>query len=132
MAGNYGAGSQAREHGMNRLIALSGLSVLLMGTASAQEVGRWCDIPVPALKSIDNLMVLSSSGGNAYSLKLSYGDGSENVVKLTKSGSKYLTGNGFGEYYTIQSNGRLAIYDSDGLIRAARPAQGVNAIRDCR
>jgi hypothetical protein len=33
----------------------------------------------------------------------------------------YLTGNDFGEYYTTHANGRLSLYDNDGLISTAMP-----------
>ena len=118
---------------MNRLIALCALSALLASTASAEEVGRWCDIPVPGMAALDGLMVLKAKGGSTYSLHITYGDKSERTITLEKSGSRYrdLEG-GFGEYYSVRSNGQLGIYDSEGFIRAARSASGAMRPRDCR
>ncbi|MCR9194611.1 MAG: hypothetical protein NXH88_07755 [Hyphomonas sp.] len=117
---------------MNKVAALAALSAFSVATASAQEVGRWCDIPVPGLSSIDNLMVMKAEGGSEYTLELTYGDGSGTARKLTKSDSKYLAGDSFGEYYVIRSNGQLAIYDAEGFIRVARVASRVTRVGDCR
>ena len=120
------------KHRMIKLVTATALGALSAFTVTAQEVGRWCDMPVPAMASIDNLMILKAEGGKDYSLSLSYGDGSGTTLQLTKSGSKYLSDNSFGEYYTIRSDGQLAIYDTEGFIRAARPATRVDKVADCR
>ena len=80
-------------------------------------IGRWID-NTPHLSGI----ITISRNANILELSIKYKDGSEAVKKLierTVSGQKHWIeeGNDFGEYYVLNSDGTLSIYDSEGLIK---------------
>ena len=117
---------------MFKPILLSASTAIFVLSAEAQEVGQWCDVLVPSMTSLDSLMTLTSASGDSYSLVIAFEDGSETMTKLTKRGSNYVAENRFGEFYTIQSDGRLAIHDSEGFIRAAKEARAGAKPGACR
>ena len=117
---------------MFKSILLSASTVVLVLSAEAQEVGQWCDVMVPSMTSLDSLMTITAASGDSYSLVIAFEDGSKTTTKLTKRGSRYVAENRFGEYYKIQSDGRLGIHDSEGFIRAAKEARAGAKPGACR
>lgn len=117
---------------MIKPILVSATTIFLVLSAEAQEVGEWCDVMVPSMTSLDSLMTLTSVNGDSYSLVITFEDGSKTTTNLTKRGSRYVAENRFGEYYKIQSDGRLGIHDSEGFIRAAKMARAGAEPGACR
>ena len=107
-------------------------SALLSSPAMAEEVGVWCDVMVPGMTSLDALVTLVASDNDKHTITIAFQDGSKNTTVLTKRGSRYATDNRFGEYYTLRNDGQLGIYDSEGFVRAARPARAGAKPGACR
>ena len=116
---------------MCRLIAIAIATLVMQLPASAEVLGRWCDTPVPGFAAADSVISLSVDASGNYALFFVYGDGSSRTEKVRKDGSRYLTGNDFGEFYTTHANGRLSLSDSDGLIRTAMPTAATRP-KQCR
>ncbi len=79
-----------------------------------QILGRWLDDS----PSLESLTIIYVDKGNIYVQK-NYIDGSSNVDKLIKTqqnGKKRYdkVGNAYGEYFIIEKNGNLELYDKDG------------------
>lgn len=80
-------------------------------------IGRWLDDTL----FVESVYTISRIGG-VLKLTIKYKDGSESVKKLTeKIANKQKRwieeDNDFGEYYVLNDDGNLSIYDNQGLIR---------------
>ena len=117
---------------MIRQITLAMSTIFIPFAAHAKETGRWCDVMVPSMTSLDAIVVLKANPDGKHVLEVSFQDGSTNIVAVTKKGSAYYTNNNFGEFYRIRSDGQLGIHDSDGFIRAAKPARASAKPGACR
>ncbi len=77
--------------------------------------GKW-DINMPKGK-----FTIRNKNG-VYKLYRDFADGSSGVINLAEKTTKgqkrlYALGNDFGEYYIIENDGKLGIYDNEGLIQ---------------
>lgn len=108
------------------------LAFAICGAADADELGRWCDKTVPAIKKYDALLTIRFYGVDGYAIESAFADGSKNVTETVRDGAKFLTYNEFGEYYVIRNDGQLGIFDAEGLVRVALPARGNRAPGSCR
>jgi len=90
--------------------------------SSAEIIGEWLDeSPYAAAK----YTLLKRNGKIIMINKFKDGSGSEEEMIQKKQSGKLRfeekVGNDFGEYYLIESNGRLAIYDNSGFGFSMRP-----------
>lgn len=79
-------------------------------------LGKWIDN-----SSVGGIYYLTNNKGN-YTMKIVYSDGSKSIDKLQKktvsNKTRYIEkDNSFGEYYIINADSTLGIFDKDGLIR---------------
>ena len=90
--------------------------------SSGKIIGEWLDeSPYVGAK----YTLLKRNGKIIMIRKFKDGSGSEKEMIQKKQSGKLRFeekgGNDFGEYYLIESNGRLAVYDNAGLINTMRP-----------
>jgi hypothetical protein len=94
---------------------------VILGGASGEIIGEWIDespyvdAKYTFLRRSDKIFMIR---------KFKDGSGSETEM-VQKKHSRRLRfeekrGNDFGEYYLIESNGNMGIYDNDGLINTMR------------
>lgn len=89
--------------------------------SSAKIIGEWLDEGSLGAK----YTLLKKNGKTIMICKYKDGSGSEEEMIQRKQSGKLRfeekVGNDFGEYYLIESNGRLAIYDNSGFGFSMRP-----------
>lgn len=97
----------------------------LSSSISAQdgEIGRWYDDPGWMAKTM--VIKQTSDIPVSYKMLTEYDDGdtTESVLFESNEGGKLVfreAGNDHGEYYWINDDGALEIYDDDGYIRTAK------------
>lgn len=84
------------------------------------------------MKAYDALVTIRFSGVDGYEVETAFADGSTILRKAVRVGAKFNTNNVLGEYYVLRNDGRLAIYDVEGLVRIALPAGGDREPGKCR
>ena len=115
---------------MKRNCLLALLAAFVMGCATDTDtlsknqqnkvIGEWKDEGWPG-----NALIKIYEDSGTIKMKKSFADGSNQDTTLIESmysGKPRFeeVGNDFGEYYLINENGELEIYDKEGFIRKAR------------
>lgn len=72
-------------------------------------IGKWYD----GRAMVENTIIIYKKG-NVTRAREVYKGGGFNEKDLTKSGSKYIYENDFGEFYKIESDGNLGLYSQNG------------------
>ena len=89
---------------------------------SGEIIGKWYDASI----MIEHSIIIYFIDGQYKQLE-KYKDGRTNDQFLTKSEEngkvKFVYDNSFGEYYLIESDNSLGLYDSDGLISISQPVE---------
>lgn len=87
-------------------------------TPDGEVIGRWLD----ERPYVGNRITIYKQGA-AYKLGRVYSDGSSSDMDLEKTGDKFIYENDFGQYFKIEADKTLGIYDKDGKITSANQVE---------
>lgn len=98
------------------------MSAMLAGNAMADTtIGQWCDTAWP---DGGNQITITRNDAGAHRVTNQFAQGGVVAHRLRVSnGAYYAIGEDFGQYYRINGDGTLRLFDNDGFIRSARPGR---------
>ena len=118
---------------INRILKFTIAALLLSACSPSTRTiipNTYCKIPVESEPSLDQVFEFSGHGNNeAKWINYSYNNvGNEHkmikTVKFDAVSETYFTNNESGDYFKVESNGSLGIYDSSGFINFAYSMTG--------
>ena len=116
------------------VMLIGGLIVLPDDSFADSVVGRWCDKPLAGVPALNGVMEIVVIDDDRVELRVSYGDGSSKVTKLTQESATVYAeiDNQFGQKYKIvSSDGNLQLLDQDGLIRVTVRLENTKQEGEC-
>lgn len=77
--------------------------------ANAEELGSWCDTPLPGVGEYDVKFELKGDEANGFALVRTFWDGSKSTEQLIRNGSHFYPTATDGDYYHLTEDGALEV-----------------------